>query len=139
MLEFNIIAPELQATREKLENFWKRKDFEQIRKIKGIEQIADAENYAEEYDCCAYALPDLEGRTLIQEVTRVIDLPYAETPEPGNLVIYFRDFRKISFSHMGILLEGLTVVSKWNDGPVFKHKVFCVPASFGDWVKIVRR
>lgn len=66
---------------------------------------------------------------LIQEKT----LERVATPTKGVLVVYRSQDGNIS--HVGIYQEEDRIISKWSWGPLLEHKIYDVPASYGDSVE----
>jgi hypothetical protein len=55
-------------------------------------------------------------------------------PRPGDLVVYCDRNKRVR--HVGVLLEGGLVRSKWGDLPaIFEHRLWQVPADYGDSVE----
>lgn len=51
-------------------------------------------------------------------------------PEKGCLVLWRTDEGAIS--HVGLMEDEHTTISKWSWGPLFRHNIYDVPASYGD-------
>lgn len=52
---------------------------------------------------------------------------------PGTLIVYAPSIDSIQ--HVGLMDDKDTVISKWNVGPVLKHKILHIPQTYGDTVK----
>ena len=53
----------------------------------------------------------------------------------GDFVTYFNGSH---FKHIGILLDGQRVVSKWGEGHLYEHALWEVPESYGTGVQFFR-
>lgn len=53
-----------------------------------------------------------------------------EKPEKGCLVMW--RIEENAITHVGLMEDSDTAISKWSWGPLFRHKVYDVPASYGD-------
>ncbi|MBL7045706.1 MAG: hypothetical protein ISR99_01605 [Parcubacteria group bacterium] len=106
-----------------------------------LEVILSPPRYEDNYNCFVYAF-ELESdeeflggsNPVQQEFVKwlIVENVLKETnnPEVGNLVFYKNEQGDIT--HGGIMQDEDTVVSKWMWGPIIRHKLFDVPASFGD-------
>lgn len=60
---------------------------------------------------------------------RLVSLPEGEV---GSLICYLREG---VWQHVGIVVDGCRIRSKWGKSPVYEHEAFDVPASYGDDVR----
>lgn len=54
-------------------------------------------------------------------------------PTEGGIIVYRT--QNGSISHVGLIENEITVVSKWSWGPLLRHDIFAVPDSYGDTVE----
>lgn len=54
-------------------------------------------------------------------------------PGKGSVIVYRA--KNGSISHVGLLEDTETVISKWSWGPLLRHRIFAVPADYGDVVE----
>lgn len=64
----------------------------------------------------------------------LIEVPQ-ENAGQGDLIMYFNESH---FKHIGILLDGRRVVSKWGVGHLYEHALWEVPESYGTGVQFFR-
>ncbi len=57
-------------------------------------------------------------------------LKQIKKPEKGCLVIW--RIEENAITHVGLMEDGDVVISKWSWGPLFRHHIYDVPASYGD-------
>lgn len=71
--------------------------------------------------------------TLIKQLIKDWALEKTNQPEAGDLVVYQDlDNYPNALTHMGVLQSDGSVVSKWAWGPLIKHNLWDVPASYGN-------
>ena len=56
-----------------------------------------------------------------------------DTPTPKTIIVYRTPARSIS--HVGLMENKDTVISKWSRGPLLRHAIFAVPYDYGDTVE----
>lgn len=59
-----------------------------------------------------------------------------ENLEVGDLIVYRADSGKIS--HVGLMQDKNTLLSKWSWGPLLRHRVFDVPDHYGDTIEFYK-
>ncbi len=135
-------------------NWWKPKLFNSrtLNKLpKELEILKPPPDEHKNYNCFIYALGLANNLELIKDCggfiydtffQKLIDdnlLEYTDKPENGNYILY-RDLknRPDMITHVGIVDEHDMVVSKWAWGPLFKHKIFDVPESYGDDISHIK-
>lgn len=104
------------------------------------------------YNCFIYMLgladtnvvKDSGGFLYSDYILHLIDadlLKEVNTQSPGDYILYFNPVdHPGDITHGGILTSDITIVrSKWAWGPLFEHKIFDVPYSYGNVVKYFRR
>lgn len=103
------------------------------------------------YNCFIHVLGLSNDNTLIKDCSgfiydtffqKLLDegvLEYTDDPQKGDYVLY-RD--PINYpgviTHVGIVDDKDAVISKWAWGPLFKHKIFDVPESYGNDILYVK-
>jgi len=77
--------------------------------------------------------------TLIQKWINNRELSMTDKPRKGDYIIY-RDLENYPdvITHGGILTEDKGIISKWAWGPLFKHKIFDVPESYGNNISFIK-
>ncbi len=102
------------------------------------------------YNCFIYALGLAEDQELILQtkgfiydnfIKKLLDegkLEKTENPSDGDFVVY-QDLENYpnSLTHIGII-DGDKVISKWSWGPLVKHNLWDVPASYGDTIFYIK-
>ncbi len=149
--------PELRAKLGKLvsleneENWWRTELFgTNIRSLipPELEILATPPSEEQNYNCFVHAL-GLQGHSELLgnngwEFTRnlgpVVDemilkgiVEHESTPRAGSLIVYRTSNGTIS--HIGLMEDEETVISKWSWGPLIRHKIFDVPDHYGDCVE----
>ena len=115
-----------------------------------LEILADPPEESRNHTCFAYALGFADNLDLVVETNGVDDLYFikllehkeverTDTPVNGDYVIY-QDLEGYPdrLTHIGVI-EGDTIVSKWAWGPLVRHSLWDVPASYGDDVFYVKQ
>jgi len=152
-----------QITRKKLgelvsdknaDNWWRPELFEKYTHPQipvALEIVASPPAEEQNYNCFVYVLGLHNDERFLGnkgwDFTRKLDalfdemieqkiLEKIEKPERGNLVVYRADSGKIS--HVGLMEDGSTVISKWSWGPLLRHKIFDVPDHYGDAVEFYK-
>jgi hypothetical protein len=114
-----------------------------------LEILRDPPEEVKNHNCFAYALGFANKLELIAE-TRGFDglyfikllenseLEKTDSPIDGDYVIY-KDLKEYPdrLTHIGVL-EGDKVISKWAWGPLVRHNLWDVPASYGNDVFYVK-
>lgn len=96
--------------------------------------IAPPPSPANQYNCFAYALglsQWVRTYTFNQAILNK-DLKETDKPTEGDIAVYFSG--KL-LKHAGKYKTLSEVISKWAGGPVFQHKTFMCPATYGDLVR----
>lgn len=136
------------------DNWWKPKLFElnTLDKLpKELEIIKSPPSEDKNYNCFIYALGLEKDQELIEECSgfiydtffqKLIDeglLKYIDNPEVGDYILY-RDLKNYPnmITHIGVISGNDFVISKWAWGPLFKHKVFDVPESYGNDISYIK-
>lgn len=114
-----------------------------------LEILADPPPENKNHNCFAYALGFAEQLDLVSETNGFDDryfmlllenneLEKTNQPVTGDYVIY-QDLEHFPdrLTHIGVL-DGDRVISKWAWGPLVRHRVWDVPASYGDNLFYVR-
>lgn len=139
------------VSEENAENWWQPELFEKNTHHQLPANLIVLEGPPEEknnYNCFIFAF-DLQKYTPLLgnngwEYTKKLDtivntlitnktLQRLSTPQSESLVVYRTDEGVIS--HVGRIGEGGKVTSKWSWGPLIKHALYDVPASYGDTVE----
>lgn len=151
--ELNKLRAKLDAivSDENAENWWKQELFEQNTlpilppELEIVEGVPTEE---QNYNCFVYVLglhnnPEIIGNRG-WEFTRNLGPVFDEMIEKSLLkkiiastkdsVIVYRT-QNGSISHVGLMENENTVISKWSWGPLLKHAIFAVPADYGDTVE----
>lgn len=134
------------------ERWWKTDKFEQYSRAlipNELTIIAPPPPEEQNYNCYVFGfgLQDIARfvgnmnweftRRLDREIEEMVTLGYLvklKKPEPGALVAW-RMNEVPEICHVGIMEEGESVISKWSWGPLFRHHIYAVPASYGDTVE----
>ena len=149
--------PELRARLGKLVssenevNWWKPELFDANTRMNipsEIEIVSPPPNKDKNYNCFISVLglqnsPELLGNegweftrnlepVFNEMITKQIIIP-VEKPGKGNLIVYRTDEGNIS--HVGLMEDDSTVISKWSWGPLLRHKIFAVPDHYGDTIE----
>jgi len=136
-------------------NWWNPELFEKYTKniLPGeLEILGTPPNSNGNYNCFVYALGLSGDRDLVKDCggfiydtlfQKLLDdgvLEYTKNPQKGDYILY-RDLKNYPnmITHIGIIGDGDTIVSKWAWGPLFKHKIFDVPESYGDDIFYVKK
>ncbi len=77
--------------------------------------------------------------TFFQRLIDEKELGYTNNPQKGDYILY-RDIKNYPnmITHIGIVDDKEHIVSKWAWGPLFKHKVFDVPESYGNDISYIK-
>ncbi|MBW2970105.1 hypothetical protein KY319_03195 [Candidatus Woesearchaeota archaeon] len=111
--------------RKEIGDMFRKNNFVGLSKF-GIEMIGGAEDF----DCANYVAYRLIGKAPPFIVDVLKRIPKSDEPQQG-LVFYGNGHgRGFVPLHYGIFKDGL-VESKWDKGPVFKHKLEDVPDHYG--------
>lgn len=103
------------------------------------------------YNCFIYALGLSDDTALIKDCggfiydtffQKLLDegvLEYTDNPQKGDYILY-RDLKNYPdmITHVGIVDDGDLIISKWAWGPLFRHKIFDVPESYGNDISYVK-
>lgn len=134
------------------ENWWKQDLFQEnslAELPKELEVVTFPPRKEENYNCFLYALglfdveeirDDCDGflyDTFIQKLLYEEELQYTQGPKSGDYILYRNSAFPGMISHIGILEESGTVISKWSWGPTLRHKTFDVPKMYGDNVAYI--
>lgn len=139
------------VSEENAENWWKPELFEKNTlpilppELEIIESVPSEE---QNYNCYVYALglhhhPEIIGNkgweftrnlgSLFDEMIVKDLLHKVGKPSQGMVIVYRTETGSIS--HVGLMEDENTVISKWSWGPLLKHHIFAVPADYGDAVE----
>lgn len=139
---------------KKADNWWQPALFEKYTRSQiptELEIISVPPLEEENYNCFVYVLGLHRDERFLGNVgwdfTRKLDtifdemiaqniLESIEKPEKGNLVVYRADTGMIS--HVGLMEDVTTVISKWSWGPLLRHKIFDVPDHYGNTVEFYK-
>jgi hypothetical protein len=110
---------------------------------KELKIVSPPPKYKDNYNCFVFVFglendtEFLGGNNPIQQefIKHLIStnlLVSSTKPEKGNLIFYKNETGEIT--HGGIMESDDFVVSKWSWGPLFEHKIFDVPSSYGEEV-----
>jgi len=105
----------------------------------------------ENYNCFIYVLGLADNSDLIKDCggfiydtlfQKLLDdgrLEYTTNPQSGNYILY-RNLENYPdmITHAGIIEDNNVIISKWAWGPLFRHKIFDVPESYGDNISYVK-
>ncbi len=91
--------------------------------------IHEAASRPKEEDCWQYIFPRLDQIVSIWEFLVLHGQPM-HVPEEGYLAVYFDE--RARMKHIGKVVSGDTVVSKWANRGVYNHMAQYVPSIFGD-------
>jgi hypothetical protein len=136
------------------DNWWKPELFRKYTQDilpKELEILKTPPNAYENYNCFIYVLglandsnliKDCDGfiyDTLFQKLLDDKILEYTNNPQKGDYILY-RDLENYPnmITHAGIIEGDNIVVSKWAWGPLFGHKIFDVPESYGNDISYVK-
>ena len=136
-------------------NWWKPDLFKEYTlKLlpKELEVIENPPESANNYNCFIHALGLSDNQEIITDsggfiqdtfIFKLIDeklLEYTDNPVTGDYIIY-RDLINYPkyITHIGVLLDDQTVISKWAWGPTVKHSMFNVPFSYGSDIKYIKK
>lgn len=129
-------------------DWWRPEQFVKNTKYllpKELEILADPPAETANYNCFIYALGLHDDQslitetggfiydTLIKQLIKEWALEKTTHPEAGDLVVY-QDKANYPehLTHIGVLQSDGSVISKWAWGPLIKHALFDVPASYGN-------
>jgi hypothetical protein len=148
---------ELRATLSKIvspeneDNWWRTDLFEKnTRPIlpKELEILASPPPAKQGYNCFVYALGFSEdprflggengwpfGDRFITDLIKKGFLTETKLPQKGDVVLY-EDDKMIT--HAGLMESAEVVVSKWSWGPLLRHKLWDVPAHYGDKISFYK-
>jgi len=114
-----------------------------------LDILADPPEKKKNHNCFAYALGFAEKLELIAETHGFDDLYFIKllennevfktrSPVTGDYVVY-QDLEEYPnrLTHIGIITED-KIISKWAWGPLVKHNLWDVPASYGNNVFYVK-
>jgi len=101
----------------------------------------------ENYNCFIYTLGLSENSGVLRDsggfiysafIQKLLNnglLKRIETPEAGDYVFY-QDLPNYpnEITHAGIIQDDGSAISKWTWGPLIKHQIIDVPASYGDTI-----
>jgi hypothetical protein len=144
----------IEATRSDpdSERWWKTDKFEKFTKKLLPKELDMVESPPEEdlnYNCYIFGFGFQNDarfignanweftRRLDREIEEMIKSGYLlklEKPEPAALAAW-RMNEVPEICHVGVMEEDETVLSKWSWGPLFRHHIYAVPASYGDNVE----
>ncbi|MEK7615475.1 MAG: hypothetical protein AAB431_03780 [Patescibacteria group bacterium] len=138
-------------SQENEQNWWKPELFEasvRDQLPKELEILSPPPAEQNNYNCFVYALGLEQDRSFLGNdnwnFTKELDQVYEEmmsqnlltetqTPTPGDLIVYRT--KEGVMSHVGRVKDNGVIISKWSWGPLLKHAVLAVPASYGDDVR----
>ncbi|MCH8986593.1 GatB/YqeY domain-containing protein [Patescibacteria group bacterium] len=148
----DVLQTEAKKRREAIEAFEKggRPELAEKEK-KELEILKTPPNKQENYNCFIYVLGLANDQELIKECggfiygtffQKLINeglLEYTNKPKNGDYILY-RDLKNYPnmITHIGIINNHNIVTSKWAWGPLFKHKIFDVPESYGDDISYIK-
>jgi hypothetical protein len=139
------------VSEENAENWWRPELFEKNTLPilpSQLEIIEGVPNEEQNYNCFVYALglqhhPEIignKGWEFTRKLGPIFDELIAKSllnrvamPAKGVMVVYRT--KNGSISHVGLMKNKDTVISKWSWGPLLKHQIFDVPADYGDIVQ----
>lgn len=136
------------------DNWWRPELFLKYTKNKlptKIEVLENPQKYNDNYNCFIYALGLNNDKDLIKNCSGFIYdtffqkllneriFEYTNNPQKGDYIFY-KDLEKHPnmITHVGVLEDEDTVVSKWAWGPLLRHKIFDVPESYGNDTSYVK-
>lgn len=139
------------VSEENAENWWKPKLFERNTLPilpPELEVVEGVPTEDKNYNCFVYVLGLHKHAEIIGnkgwEFTKNLGPIFDEMIEKGLLkkvgaptqgaVIVYRT-QNGSISHVGLMENEDTIISKWSWGPLLKHPIFAVPADYGDIVE----
>ena len=119
---------------------------------KDLEILANLPSEDRNYNCFIYALGLEEDQEILQDshgfiydtfFQKLIDkkiVEFTDSPQPGDYVLY-RNSEKYpnEITHIGVIERESKIVSKWAWGPLLRHSLLDVPASYGDEISYVKR
>ena len=136
---------------ENEENWWRTELFEKNTRTQipsELEIIASPPTEEANYNCFVYVLGLQNDRRFLGNVgwdfTRKLGsifdemisaniLKSVDVPKSGDMILYRASDGTIS--HVGLMEDVSTVISKWSWGPLLKHNVFDVPDHYGNKVE----
>lgn len=139
---------------ENADNWWQPELFEKHTRSQipsELEIIAPPPAEEQNYNCFVYVLGLQKDERFLGnagwDFTHNLDVIFDEmitqkilekdeNLEAGNLIVYRADSGKIS--HVGLMEDESTVISKWSWGPLLRHKIFDVPDHYGDTVEFYK-
>lgn len=114
-----------------------------------LEILADPPEETRNHNCFAYALGFADRLELTKETNGFDDLYFikllenselekTDSPVNGDLVVY-QDLKNYPnrLTHIGVI-EDDKIISKWAWGPLVRHSLWDVPASYGEDVFYVK-
>jgi len=139
------------VSHENEDNWWKTDLFERFTKKrlpKEVKVLQPPPAVYQNYNCYVHALGLQEDPSFLGEenfeftctLNQVFDesiaddaLVQLDQPKEGCLIVYRAE--KGDISHVGVMRNTDTVISKWSWGPVLQHAIFDVPDHYGDTVE----
>lgn len=117
-----------------------------------LEIIENPPEYFKNYNCFIYVfglsndqeiIKDTKGFIYDTFVLKLLEeglLKYVNNPNKGDYILYQDlDNYPHNIAHVGIILNQKEVISKWAWGPLVKHKILDVPASYGNNIKFISK
>ena len=139
------------VSEENEDNWWKPELFEKNTLPMlptELEIVEGVPNEEQNYNCFVYVLglqhhPEIVGNKdweftrnlgpIFDELIEKHLLKNVDVPAKGVVIVYRT--QNGSISHVGLMENENTVISKWSWGPLLKHQIFSVPADYGDTVE----
>ena len=136
---------------ENEDNWWRQELFEKYTRSKipaGLEILSPPPSEEQNYNCFVYVLGLQNNENFLGnkgwDFTRNLDLIFDEMirekifkplskPEVGSMILYRAHDNSIS--HVGIMEDENTVISKWSWGPLLRHKILDVPDHYGEKIE----
>jgi hypothetical protein len=133
------------------DNWWRPELFEQhtLSQIPStLEIVTPPPTEEQNYNCFVYVLGlqhderflGNKGWIFTRKLDELFDemiaqsiLERIENGDSNKLIVYRADSGKIS--HVGLMEDESTVISKWSWGPLLRHKIFDVPNHYGSTVE----
>lgn len=109
-----------------------------------LEILSNPPQEEENYNCFAYAFGFGENEKIIKDCGGFIydtfylkllelgEIKKISNPKDGDYIIYEDDVNYPDFVHHMGVVDGDSVISKWSWGPLVRHGIFDVPASYGN-------
>lgn len=95
-----------------------------VTEIEGIELVQRNEERPDDEDCFRYTFGESDEETIHD----LIEGGHRSIPVPDSVAFYFHDG---ILAHVGRVAEDGKIISKWGEGPVFKHRPHLVPTYYG--------